>query len=50
MLKHRNLFFDGISPKIPLSEFLGNSVAIPCVDHVLRGVAYFLEEEGDDDA
>ena len=29
---------------------LGNSVAIPCVDHVLRGVAYFLEEEGDDDA
>lgn len=25
---------------------LGNSVAIPCVDFVLRGIAYFLRKEG----
>ena len=24
---------------------LGNSVAIPCVEHVLRGIAYFLERK-----
>ncbi len=23
---------------------LGNSVAIPCVEHVLRGIAYFLQK------
>jgi len=23
---------------------LGNSVAIPCVEHVLRGIAYFLSK------
>jgi len=23
---------------------LGNSVAIPCVEHVLRGIAYFLKK------
>lgn len=30
---------------------LGNSVAIPCVDFIMRGIAYFLrkaKEEGDD--
>ncbi|MDL2274314.1 DNA cytosine methyltransferase, partial [Oscillospiraceae bacterium OttesenSCG-928-G22] len=26
---------------------LGNSVAIPCVEHVLRGVSYFLNQGGD---
>ncbi|MDL2274078.1 DNA cytosine methyltransferase, partial [Oscillospiraceae bacterium OttesenSCG-928-G22] len=29
---------------------LGNSVAIPCVSHVLRGVSYFLTQGGDADA
>ena len=30
---------------------LGNSVAIPCVDFIMRGIAYFLrkfKEEGDE--
>ena len=26
---------------------LGNSVAIPCVDFVLRGIAYFLRKRGE---
>ena len=26
---------------------LGNSVAIPCVDFVLRGIAYFLQKRGE---
>ena len=48
MLKHRNLFFDGISREIPTTEFLGNSIAIPCAEEVLRGIAYFLMKEGDE--
>jgi Site-specific DNA methylase len=28
---------------------LGNSVAIPCVEHVLRGVSYFLHRDGGGD-
>ncbi len=32
----------------PRYKALGNSVAIPCVDFVMRGIAYFLEKESEE--
>lgn len=29
----------------PRYKALGNSVAIPCVDFVMRGIAYFLQQQ-----